>query len=202
MDFNEHTPGRIFHSVKYLITLGSALFGEHAAQITEALETLERDGTLETLYRYVETRFIEPIAEQIKDKQEVRANAVLAAEVIEQETIVVEQEIAELEAKSAAGIAEIAEINERYDHEEQDLNGKIDALAQNYFDKHPDLSDDDRNKANETFGAIREEEMGKLRSGREAELDAKSREQQPLSKELEELEERRKELEGTRADRS
>lgn len=124
-----------------------------------------------------------------------KADAELAAAVIEEQTIVVEREI---EAQKAQSGPSVAEINEKYDLKEQDLDGKIDALAQNYFDKHPGLSDDQRNEANKTFGAIREEEKGKLLSERQAELEA-SREQQ---QKREELEERRKELEGTRADRS
>ena len=241
MEFNEHTPGRAFLGVKYLIALAHPLFGEHAAQITEALENLERDGTLETVYRYVETRIIDPIAEQIKAKQAepdqaridqeakadqaridqeakaeqaridqeakaeqgrideqakaeyIKADAELAAEVIERETIVVEQKIAEHDGKSAG---ENDALSKDFAREQKELGEKLDGLAKNYFDKYPDMSEDQREEAEKTFKGIKDEAMDNLRGDQEKRLGEQARTQQ---QQRGELEERRKELEGTRA---
>lgn len=194
--------------VKCVTTFGSYALGEHPAAVKEILEAVHESQALEPVLFQAEVALgvkadelaraeqarVDAEAKDVQAKAElVKADAELAAAVIEEQTIVVEQQIAEQPEKLAA---EIAEINERYDLKEQDLEGKIDGLAQNYFDKHPDLSNEQRDEANKTFGEIKKEEMGKLLSDRNAELEAKSREQQ---QQREDLEERRKELEGTRA---
>lgn len=133
-------------------------------------------------------------AEQAK-AEHIKADAELAAAVIAEQAIVVEQEIAKEPGKSAA---EIDALYKEFEREKKELEGKIDGLTKNYFDKHPDLSDDERAKAEGRFKDIREEELGTLRSQQEARMEELTRTQQ---QQREELEERRKELAGTRADR-
>ncbi len=127
--------------------------------------------------------------------EHIKADAELAAAVIEEQTIVVEQEIAKEPGKSAA---EIDALYKEFEREKKELEGKIDGLAKNYFGKHPDLSDDERTKAEDRFKDIKEEELGTLRGQQEARMEELTRTQQ---QQREELEERRKELEGTRAGR-
>jgi hypothetical protein len=134
-------------------------------------------------------------AEQVKVEM-IKADAERAAAVIEEQTAIVEQEIVDEPGKSGG---EIDALNKDFERERQDREAMLDGLARNYFDKHPDLSDDKRDEAAKTFKGIKDEEMGKLRAQQETRLEELTRVQQ---EQREELAERLKELEGTRDERS
>jgi hypothetical protein len=144
------------------------------------------------------------VDEQAKAKN-IKADAELAAQVIEEQTIIVEKEISDREEKSAG---EIDALKKDFEREEQDLEGKLDEMARNYFDKYPDLSDDQRRDATDTFNGVKDEAMGNLHGQQETRLEELTRAQQEQRedlenlKALEDLKERLKELEGTRDERS
>src|ERR1700722_9229462 len=134
------------------------------------------------------------IDQQAKDEH-VKADAELAAAVIEEQTGILEQQIADEAEKSAE---EIDSLKKDFEREQQELTGKLDGMASNYFDKHPDLSDDQRRDATATFNGIKEEALGELRGNQETRLGELTRTQQ---EQRGELEERKKELDDTRSDR-
>src|ERR1700722_5750720 len=134
------------------------------------------------------------VDQQAKDEH-VRADAELAAAVIEEQTGILEQQIADEAEKSAE---EIDSLKKDFEREQQALTGKLDGMASNYFDKHPDLSDDQRRDATATFNGIKEEALGELRGNQETRLGELTRTQQ---EQRGELEERKKELDDTRSDR-
>jgi len=134
------------------------------------------------------------VDQQAKDEH-VKADAELAAAVIEEQTGILEQQIADEAEKSAE---EIDSLKKDFEREQQELTGKLDGMASNYFDKHPDLSDDQRRDATATFNGIKEEALGELRGNQETRLGELTRTQQ---EQRGELEERKKELDDTRSDR-
>jgi hypothetical protein len=134
------------------------------------------------------------VDQQAKDEQ-AKADAELAAAVIEEQTGILEKQIADETEKSAG---EIDALKKDFEREQQELTGKLDGMARNYFDKHAGLSDDQRRDATETFKEIKEEALGELRGNQETRLGELTRAQQ---EQRGELEERRKELDGTRSDR-
>jgi hypothetical protein len=214
--------------VKYVTVLGPAALGEHALAAKEMLETVHRAIlAVEPALSQLEDAHGEPEAEQAKDEQArvdqqakdeqarvdqqakdeqakidqqakdeyLKADAELAAAVIEEQTGILKKQIAD-EAEKSAG--EIDALKKDFEREQQELTGKLDGMARNYFDKHPGLSDDQRRDATETFKGIKEEALGELRGNQETRLGELTRAQQ---EQRGELEERRKELDGTRSDR-
>jgi len=192
--------------VKYVTVLGPAALGEHALAAKEMLETVHQAIlAVEPALSQLEDAHGEPEAEQAKDEQarvdqqakdeHVKADAELAAAVIEEQTGILKKQIAD-EAEKSAG--EIDALKKDFEREQQELTGKLDGMARNYFDKHPGLSDDQRRDATETFKGIKEEALGELRGNQETRLGELTRAQQ---EQRGELEERRKELDGTRSDR-
>lgn len=135
---------------------------------------------------------LDKATEQVKAEM-VKADAERAAAVIEEQTVIVEQEIVDEPGKSTA---ERDVIEQEFKLEKQRRETKLDDMERNYFEKHPDLSKDQREKAEETFQGIKEKEMGNLSRERETRLEELAHAQ---DKHREELAERLEELEGTRA---
>ena len=186
--------------VKCVTTFGSYALGEHAPAIKEVLEAVHESQALEPVLFQEEVALglerAEPVeAEQVKAEQ-VKADAELAAAAIEEQTQVVEKQISDEAGKSAA---EVDALKKDFEREQQELTGKLDGMARNYFDKHPDLSEDQRRDATETFKGIKEEALGDLRTQQETRLGELTRAQQ---EQRETLVEKRKELEDTRDGRS
>jgi hypothetical protein len=208
--------------VKCITTFGSDVLGEHALAIKEILEAVHESQALEPVLFQAEVALglneagpAQPeqveaeqvkTAEQVKAEQ-IKADAELAAQVIEEQTVIVEKEISDREGKSA-GENEIDALKKDFEREQQDLEGKLDEMARNYFDKYPDLSDDQRRDATDTFKGVKDEAMENLHGQQETRLEELTRAQQEQRedpenlKDLEDLEERLKELEGTRDERS
>jgi hypothetical protein len=212
---------------KCIVAFGPLILGEHAQPLKEILEAAHESQAVEPALSQLEDAHGEPEAEQARDEQaridqqardeqarvdqqardeqarvdqqakdeHVKADAELAAAVIEEQTGILEKQIAD-EAEKSAG--EIDALKKDFEREQQELTGKLDGMAGNYFDKHPDLSDDQRRDATETFKGIKEEALGELRGNQETRLGELTRAQQ---EQRGELEERRKELDGTRSDR-
>lgn len=183
-------PDNAAFAVKVVAIAGPYVLGEHAPMVKEVLEAVHESMALEPVLSEVEGAPGPTEAELIK------ADAQLAASVIEEQTDLLNKEISAEPGKSAA---EINDLKQEFEKEERELAGKLDGMARNYFDKHPDLSDDQRQDATKKFDAIKEEELGTLRGQQETRLGERTRDQQ---QHREDLEERRKELEGTRSDRS
>jgi hypothetical protein len=83
------------------------------------------------------------IDQQAKDEH-IKADAELATAVIEVQTGILEKQIADEAGKSAG---EMDALKKDFEREKQELTGKLDGMARNYFDKNPDLSDDQRRDA-------------------------------------------------------
>ncbi len=129
------------------------------------------------------------------DERAIREDAQLAADVIEQETVEVNQEISLQEAFAPAAEAKLMQ---EFGQKLQELEEKLDKNEERYFKKNPDLSQDERGAAEERFKEIRDQEVGALKD-QQAERLAEHQKAQEANRE--ELEKRRRELEGTRAER-
>ncbi len=192
--------------VKCVTTLGAWALGEHAPAIKEILEAVHESEALEPVLSQAEVALGVQAAEQVEAEQvktdeqvkaaQIKADAELAATVIEQETNILEKEVSEEPAKSAGERDALKTVFER---EQQELKDKLDGMARNYFEKHPDLSEDQRADARATFNGIKEEALGNLREQQQTRLEELTRAQQ---EQREDLEKRRRELDGTRDWRS
>jgi hypothetical protein len=214
-------------ATKCIVAFGSLILGEHAEPLKEILEALHQSQALEPVLGEMEAALAEPEARQAQDEQarvdqqakdeqarvdqqakdeqaridqqakdeHTKEDAELATAVIEAETGILHKQISAEGEKSAAETYALKKVFER---EQQELTGKLDGMARNYFDKHPDLSEDQRRDATETFKGIKEEALGELRGQQETRLGELTRAQQDR---YEDLEERRKQLDGTRSDR-
>src|ERR1700733_11066100 len=155
---------------KCIVAFGPLILGERAQPLTEILEAAHQSQAVEPALSQLEDAHGEPEAEQAKDEQarvdqqakdeHIKADAELAAAVIEEQTGILQKQISD-EAEKSAG--EIDALKQDFEREQQELTGKLDGMARNYFDKHPDLSDDQRRDATETFKGIKGEALGGLR---------------------------------------
>jgi hypothetical protein len=134
---------------------------------------------------------LDKAAELIKAEM-IKADAERAAAVIEEQTVIVEQEIVDEPGKSTA---ERDALESEFDREKQRREEVLNGHERSYFEKHPELSKEQRAEATETFKTIKDKEMENLRRERETRLGELTRAQQ---EHREELAERLEELEGTR----
>jgi hypothetical protein len=140
----------------------------------------------------------EQLEKELEEEKEraITKDAQRAAEVIEKETDEINKEIA---AERAISEQEKAELEGIFAQERQDLETKLKGNEESYFQRHPELSADDRKDIEETtFKAIRAEEFGALEN-RQAERLVGLQGRQEAHRQ--DLAERRRELEGTRAER-
>lgn len=131
---------------------------------------------------------------EISADLEIKADAELAA-AIEEPTAGLENEMSEQQVKAAQ---ETAALEEKFKAEQDEMAGKLDKMRDNYFEKHPDLPEDQRADAEQTFKTIKDDAIGALeaqQATRLVELQARQQDQR------DDLEERRKELDRTRDQR-
>lgn len=197
--------------VKYTIAIGALLPGGFAPVAKEIFDAVhEAMLAVEPALSHLEAEPAKSAAEQAKDEVEratakseraegksaqTKADAELGAAVIEEQSILLQQQISEQEATSKE---EVAALKKVFEQEEQELTGKLDAMARKYFEKHPDLGADLRDEATATFNKVKDEALTGLRGGQETRMKELTG---PQEKHREELEERKKELDGTRAGR-
>lgn len=126
----------------------------------------------------------------------IRADAEKAAETIEELTV----ELAEAtEQEPRESEQEIAGLKREFEAEQQQLIEKIDKMEDAYFEKHPDLDENQRADAEGKFEEVRNEEMESLGDRQDAALEQLMILQQ---EQRDDFAEKRKELDGTRDERS
>jgi len=94
---------------------------------------------------------------------------------------------------------EISLLEKEFAEERKELTDKLDELEELYFENHPDLDDTQRAGAEERFDDIRKEEIAALETRQEdrsAELELFQQQR------AEELQQRQREVEDTRDERS
>jgi hypothetical protein len=201
-------PENIRFAVNVTVKLALELMPEHTELLKIAIEKAVEYG----LDKYLEEREAGIDAALAKDENRgaliggpelealilqdgIKADAQLAAAVIEKATDEVNKEIS---ADSDRSAQEVAQLLPEFDQELQKLESKLDRNEERYFEKNPDLGQDQRGAAEERFKEIRDQEVGALKdqqAERLAELQARQ------EADREELEKRLRELEDTRAER-
>jgi hypothetical protein len=126
----------------------------------------------------------------------IRADAEKAAEAIEELSGKLE-EVTEQEPRESG--QEIADLQREFEAEQQRTLDKLDKMENSYFEKYPDLDENQRGDAAERFEEIRKNEMESLGERQDAELEQLRTLQQG---QRDDLAEARKEIDGTRDERS
>jgi hypothetical protein len=140
-----------------------------------------------------ERRERESLEEKAKVDAGIKADAELAAAAIEKATADLENEKSE-QARRAE--QETVALEEKFKTEHDDLVGKLDKMRDKYFVNHPDLDQDQRTDAEGTFEKIKDDAVEALKTDQGTRLAEREAAHQGLQ---ENYEQRRKELEGTRA---
>lgn len=179
-----------------------------AAEITKELQWQKDDRALEALeaeFLEADIRASEILETEIREAETleaktleagIRADAEKAAEAIEELSDKLE-EVTEQEPRESD--QEIADLMQQFESERQERIGKLDQLENAYFEKHPDLDENRRGDAEERFEEIRKGEMESLGEQQEARLEQLMTDQQ---EQRDNFAEARKELDGTRDERS
>jgi hypothetical protein len=199
--FDEVMVGDLIETViENAIELGAELTGELRWQKDDrVLESLEADileadilasEILETQIREAEALEAETL------EAGIRADAEKAAETIGELTGKLE-EVMEQEPRESE--QEIADLKREFEAEQQQLMEKIDRMEDAYFEKHPDLDENQRADAEGKFEEIRNEEMESLGARQDSTLEQLMTLQQ---EQRDDFAEKRKELDGTRDERS
>jgi hypothetical protein len=132
---------------------------------------------------------------QAADEPEITMDAQLAPNPIERATDEINQEMT---LRDAFDPAAEAKLKQEFGEERQKLENKLDKNEDKYFEKHPDLSPEEKDAAEKKFDAVRDDAVQKL-ADQQAERLAEMQARQQA--EREESERRRRELENLRADR-
>jgi hypothetical protein len=135
----------------------------------------------------------ESLEEQARAYAGIKADAELAAAAIEQATVELENERSEQQGKAEQ---ETTALEEKFTAERDDLVGKLDKMRDKYFENYPDLDQDQRTDAEGTFKTIKDDAVEALKADQGTRLAEREAMHQGLQ---ESYEQRRKELEGTRA---
>jgi hypothetical protein len=135
----------------------------------------------------------ESLEEQARGDAEIKADAELAAAAIEEATVELENDMSEQRAKAEQ---ETAALEDKFTAERNDLVGKLDKIQDKYFVNHPDLDQAQRTDAEGTFKKIKDDAVEALKTDQGIRLAEREAAHQGLQ---ENYEQRRKELEGTRA---
>jgi hypothetical protein len=150
---------------------------EGADQVVEDVERQERES----------------LEAQAREDAGIKADAELAAAAIEQATVELENEMSEQHLKAEQ---ETDALEEKFTAERDDLVGKLDKMRDKYFVNHPDLDPDQRADAEGTFKTIKDDAVEALKNDQGTRLaEREAMHQGPQ----EDYEQRRKELEETRA---
>ncbi len=179
-----------------------------AAEITAELRWQKDDRVLENLEADILEADIlasEILETQIREAEVleaetleagIRADAERAAEAIEELTGKLEEA---MEQEPRESEQEIAGLKREFEAEQQQLMDKIDKMEDAYFEKHPDLDENQRADAEGKFEEIRSAEMESLGDRQDARLEQLVILQQEQG---DDFAEKRKELDGTRDERS
>jgi hypothetical protein len=179
-----------------------------AAEITEELQWQKDDRELEALEaefleadirssKLLETEIREAEALEAETLEAgIRADAEKAAAAIEELSGKLE-EVTQQEPRESE--QEIADLMQQFEAERQERIDKIDQMENAYFEKYPDLDENQRGDAEERFEEIRKGEMESLGEQQEARLEQLMTDQQ---EQRDNFAEARKELEETRDERS
>jgi hypothetical protein len=135
----------------------------------------------------------ESLEEKARAAAGIKADAELAAAAIEQATVELENEASEQHRKAEQ---ETAALKDKFTAERDKMVGNLDQMRDKYFVKYPNLDPGQRTDAEGTFKTIKDDAVKALKvdqGTRLAELEARHQGLQ------ENHEQRRKELEGTRA---
>jgi hypothetical protein len=88
-------------------------------------------------------------------------------------------------------------LNAKFEEEEKDLVGKLSTIEEKYFDGHPDLTEDQRVDAEETFKGVRGDALGLLEAHQQTELlqleQVQQERRQELTQAIEQVEQTRDE---------
>lgn len=131
-----------------------------------------------------------------RDYDDVKADAVLAADTIEKLTAELENTMAEERGEEKQ---EAAALETEFKAEHDELVGKLDKMRDKYFENHPNLDTDQRTDAEETFKTIKDDAVEALEAQQDSRLVELRTDQQQLRDNYEEA---RKELDGTRDQRA
>jgi hypothetical protein len=145
----------------------------------------------------------ETLAERSEDKiresaEEAgrKADAVQAAAAIEELTVKLDNVTTE---QTREAEQEVAALEKEFKDEQDELVGKLHKMQDKYFENHPDLDQDQRTDAEQTFKTIEDEAIETLR----VQQDSRSVELQTQQQDLRDnYEQARKELDGTRDQRT
>lgn len=124
-----------------------------------------------------------------------KMDARLAADAIEKATDEVNKEIS---AESEKYKQEVADLDHKFDKKREGKEAQLKAHEDSFFERKPGLSQHETELAEEAFGNIRKDELGKIDEEYAKERAEIETRHEPTR---EELEEKRRELEGTRAER-
>jgi hypothetical protein len=141
----------------------------------------------------VEIQERKSLEEQARADAGIKADAELAAAAIEEATVELENEMSEQRRKDDQ---ETAALEEKFTAERDDLVGKLDKMRDRYFVNHPDLDRDQRADAEGTFKTIKDDAVEALKADQGSRLAEREAVHHGLQ---EDYEQRRKELEETRA---
>lgn len=179
-----------------------------AAEFTEELQWQKDDRVLENLEAEILKADIlasEILESEIREAETleaetlqagIRADAEKAAAAIEDLSDKLE-EVTEQEPRESE--QEIADLRREFEAEQQRVMDKIDKMENAYFEKYPDLDENQREDAAERFGEIRSGELESLGERQDARLDQLMTLQQ---EQRDNFAEARKEIDGTRDERS
>jgi hypothetical protein len=169
----------------------------------EILEELNEMGQKEL--EIEETAESIRIAQEIHDQEQdalasalekaIREDAEKAAATIEDLTVQLEEAISDQNKEAPQ---EIDELKVLFEEEQKSLQAKLEKTKDNYFEKYPDLTNDQREEAKATFKDIEDSALGALKEQQSTRMGELQMQQQDLSAYYEA---RRKELEGTRDER-
>ncbi|BBX44376.1 hypothetical protein GCM10009641_83660 [Mycobacterium cookii] len=152
-----------------------------------------KEGT-EKIIEDVKERMTE-LASPEQAQEPIKTDAELAANAIEKATDEINQEMT---LQDAFAPAAEAKLKQNFAEDRQKLESKLDKNEEKYFEKHPDLSPEEKDAAEKKFDKIRDDAVQKLEDQQAKTLAEREARQQA---ELEDLEQKRRELEDTRAER-
>jgi len=169
-------------------TLNDAWELEKAEQERQAAEARDQ------IIAFVKHEGLPPEGE--RDYDGVKADAEVAAAAIETLTAEIESKIAE---ELGDQKEEIATLQAEFTDEQDKMAGKLDKMRDKYFENHPDLAEDQRTDAENTFKTIKDDAINALKAQQAPRMTELLADQQHL---LDTYEQAKQELDETRDERA